>query len=421
MTATFPTPVLTAPLPLSGPAPSAVVAPRFHRADAAPGAVFQTVVAEGPIAREHLAKATGLSSATVNRQTAALLQAGLLRERADLSAPGAVGRPRIPVEVNHEAHAVVGVHIGAALTTIVVADLRGRILDGQRLRTPAGDQAEALRAVARSAAEFVGRGAAGRWRRRTPLWAGVALGGRVDARTGTADHPRLGWQQAPVGEVLGSALGVPVSVSAHVEAMAAAELLIAPRTGPQAGSSLYFYARETAGVALTIDGKVHTPSGGPGSLAHLPTGSGAECYCGRRGCLEATVSDQATLQAAVGAGMFADGGEASLARLHRAAQEGQRGAVRVLRERARVLGRTVAVLRDLFNPDQVVLGGQAFTDYPPAMREFGAAFDETTTLAGRNVFITGFGGHVQEYAATAAALSVLHADPLNAMRRSGAA
>lgn len=421
MTATLPSSFfLTSTAARHTPQPQ-VVAPRFTLAESAAGAVFHTVIADGPVPRERIAHTTGLSIATVNRQATALLGVGLLRERADLSTPGAIGRPRIPLEVNHEAFLVAGIHIGAVVTTIVASDIRGRILDGLHIRTPEGDQELALAAIGRSAAEFLGRstiGNHGRWQRRTLLWAGVALGGRVDAHTGRADHPRLGWLKAPVGDTIGRALAVPVSVSPHVEAMAAAELLIAPRAGATpAGSSLYFYARETAGVALTIEGRVHTPNGGPGSLSHLPTGSSAACACGRVGCLEATVSDQATLAAATAAGVFTAGAEPTMAALHRSAQAGDKRAEAVLNERARVLGRTVALLRDLFNPDKVILGGQAFTDYPPAMRHFAAAFNEATTLPGKNVLITGFGSKVQEFAATAVALSVLHADPLPALRR----
>ncbi|MBP0656667.1 hypothetical protein J8J20_22595, partial [Mycobacterium tuberculosis] len=77
-----------------------------------------------------------LSIATVNRQVSALLAAGLLRERHDLTTPGAVGRPRVPFEVDHDSYLTLGIHIGAAATKIVAADLRGRIIGGLAIATP---------------------------------------------------------------------------------------------------------------------------------------------------------------------------------------------------------------------------------------------------------------------------------------------
>ncbi|MCZ4079234.1 ROK family protein [Rhodococcus sp. H36-A4] len=395
-----------------------VVVPDLRIADNPAASVFRVASTEGPISRDSAARATGLSIATVNRHVSALLGIGLLRERADLTASGAVGRPRIPFEVNHEPYATIGIHIGAVVTKVVICDLRGRILGAVEISTPAGSASAALASIARSAGAF-----AARWHRRTPLWVGVAVGGRVDTATGSVDHPRLGWEGARIGTIIGGGLGLPVSVSGHVEAMAASELLLAPvRTDEvTTGTSLYFYARETAGIALTIDGRVHTPATGPGSIAHVPTGSNAQCFCGSRGCLEATVSDRAVVAAAVERGVLtAEDPRRSVAALHQLAQSGSLGAQEVLTERAQALGKTVGLLRDLFNPDRVMLGGQAFTEYPAGTAHVAAAFSRSSTLPRRDIRITGFGSKVQEFAAAVVSLSSVYSDPLASMRRAAA-
>lgn len=385
-------------------------------ADSPAASVLRVASVDGPISRDIAARATGLSIATVNRQVASLIAAGLLRERADLTAAGAIGRPRVPFEVNHEPFLTVGIHIGAAVTGIIASDLRGRVLGAVEIPTPAGSAATALESITRSARAF-----AGRWHRRTPLWVGVALGGRVDATTGTVDHPRLGWENAQVGSVIGGGLGLPISVSGHVEAMAASELLLAPGgLDAASGTSLYFYARETAGIALTIDGRVHTPTTGPGSIVHLPTGSSALCSCGNRGCLEASISDRAMVASAVERGVLSVRDRAGIATLYQAANDGSAGAREILVERAETLGRTVGLLRDLFNPDRVVLGGQAFTEFPAGIPYVGDAFARTSTLPRKDIRITGFGNRVQEYAATVVSLSAIFSDPLASMRKAAA-
>ncbi|MGV8873587.1 MAG: ROK family protein [Rhodococcus sp. (in: high G+C Gram-positive bacteria)] len=396
-----------------------IVAPDLRIADSPAASVLRVACVEGPVSRDSAARTTGLSIATVNRQVSALLGVGLLRERADLTAPGAIGRPRVPFEVDHEAFSTIGIHIGAVVTGIAVSDLRGRILGAVEIPTPAGSSETALASITRSAGAF-----AARWHRRTALWVGVAIGGRVDSASGTVDHPRLGWENGRVAGIIGSGLGLPISVSGHVEAMAGAELLLAPRpsnsAAVQSGTSLYFYARETAGMALTIDGRVHTPASGPGSIAHLPTGSSALCGCGHRGCLEASVSDRAVVAAAVDRKIVPPHTRPSIAAVYSAAQGGSEAALELLVERARILGRTVALLRDMFNPDRVVLGGQAFTSYPAAIRHVGEAFTEHSTLARRDIRVTGFGDRVQEHAATVVSLSSLYSDPLASMRRAAA-
>ncbi|MFN3003216.1 ROK family protein [Mycolicibacterium wolinskyi] len=391
-----------------------IVAPSLKVPDAAPAAVFSAVRMRGPIARDAVAQHTQLSIATVNRQVTALLEAGILRERADLAVSGAIGRPRVPVEVNHEPFLTLGIHIGARTTSIVATDLFGRTLDVVETPTPSGPQAAALATLASSARRYLSR-----WHRRRPLWVGVAAGGVVDSATGYLDHPRLGWSDAPVGPVLAEALGLPVSLASHVDAMAGAELLLSGRRpdagGAQARTSLYVYARETVGYALSIDGRVHTPASGPGTIAGLPAQSE---LLGGTGQLESTVSDEAVLTAARKLRIIpAEGPASTLPAVLRAARQGNEKARELLADRARVLGEAVALLRDLLNPDDLVVGGQAFTEYPESMPLVEAAFAQRTVLGPRDLRVAAFGNRVQEAGAGIVSLGGLYADPIGAMRR----
>ena len=395
-----------------------IVAPSLRVADAAAAAVFGAARVRGPIARDVIAKVTGLSIATVNRQVTALLDAGVLRERADLAVSGAIGRPRVPVEINHEPFLTLALHIGARTTSIAATDLFGRTLDVVETPTPHGSQGAALNALAASARRYLSR-----WHRRRPLWVGVTAGGVVDSVTGLIDHPRLGWSGAPVGPVLAEALGLPVSLASHVEAMAGAELLLGARrpagrnadAARDAGTSLYLYARETVGYALSIGGRVHSPASGPGTIAALPVQSEK---LGGSGRLETTVSDEAVVAAARRLRIVpAEGPSSTIGGVFRAARQGNAQAADLLAERARVLGEAVALLRDMLNPDDLVVGGQAFTEYPEGMALVEAAFAERSVLGARDIRLTSFGNRIQEAGAGVVSLGGLYADPIGAMRR----
>ena len=384
-----------------------IVAPVLGLPDAAGASVFGAARMRGPIARDTIAQVTSLSIATVNRQVTALVDAGLLRERPDLAAAGAIGRPRVPVEVNHDPYLTVGLHIGARTTSIVATDLFGRTLDVVETPTPQTGQDAALASLATSARRYLGR-----WHRRRPLSVGVAIGGIVDGATGTVDHPRLGWTKAPVGPVLAETLGLPASVAAHVDAMAGAELLLGMRRfSPQASTSLYVYARETVGYALVIGGRVHSPATGPGSIAALPVRSE---LLGGSERLESTVSDEAVLSAACRLGISA---QPTMPVVLRAARAGNERARELLAERARVLGEAVALLRDMLNPDDLVVGGQAFTEYPEGMSLVESAYRQRSVLPARDIRVTSFGNRVQEAGAGVVSLGGIYADPIGAMRR----
>ncbi|MGB3661342.1 MAG: hypothetical protein WBA04_00320, partial [Mycolicibacter algericus] len=104
--------------------------------------------------------------------------------------------------------------------------------------------------------------------------------------------------------------------------------------------------------------------------------------------------------------------------LVREARAGDERATALLTERARALGEAVALLRDVLNPDDLVVGGQGFTEYPEGIAEVERAVAERSVLSGRTIRVTAFGNRVQEAGAGTVSLGGLYADPVGAMRRS---
>src|SRR6202790_2808945 len=123
--------------------------------------------------------------------------------------------------------------------------------------------------------------------------------------------------------------------------MAGAELLLGVRRAPtHSSTSLYVYARETVGYALSIGGRVHSPASGPGTIAALPAHSE---LLGGSGQLESTVSDEAVLIAARKARIIpAECPASTVTAVLRSARQGNQRARALLAERARVLRGGVA-------------------------------------------------------------------------------
>ena len=172
------------------------------------------------------------------------------------------------------------------------------------------------------------------------------------------------------------------------------------------------------GYALSIGGRVHSPASGPGTIAALQAHSE---LLGGTGQLESTVSDEEVLIAARNSRIIpAEGPASTMAAVFRAARQDNEQARAFLAERARVLGEAVALLRDMLNPDDLVLGGQAFTEYPEGMKLVEAAFAERSVLPPRDIRLTTFGNRVQEAGAGVVSLGGLYVDPIGAMRRAQA-
>ncbi|MFW0783050.1 ROK family transcriptional regulator [Gordonia sp. CPCC 206044] len=358
----------------------------------------------GPVFRDDAAEYTGLSISTVNRQVGALLKAGLIRERADLAPAGAIGRPRLPFELNVTDFLTLGIHVGYKVTSITTHDLLHRVVGAIQIPTPVAETPEqTLAAIGVSARRFVER-----WAGRRVLWAGVAVGGRV-LPGGFVDHPRLGWSGAPVGRVIAETVGLPVSVASHVEAMASAELVVNP--DQKKSSFLYFYAREMVGIAFSVDGMVHTPTAGPPVIGHFPTGPTTLLDPEKSGRLEAAASDTGVVDAALALGLNVTDVEG----VHELARSGDATARALLEERAEVLGRTIGLIADIFNPDHIVLGGQAFTDFPATLPTVAKAVKTTSVVPNRDVRVSHSGTTVQQQAAGAVSLDAIYSDPIEAL------
>ena len=156
-----------------------------------------------------------------------------------------------------------------------------------------------------------------------------------------------------------------------------------------------------------------------GRLSHFPAGDHARCHCGHVGCLEALASDYAVAHAAVAAGAV---DVPRVASVLDAAAAGNDAAHVVLSDRAELLGRVTAVVRDMVNADRIVLCGQGFTAYPPALDIVRNSFGHhTRTATPIDISFTRVSGEIQAVAAGTVALRRVYDDPVGAVDSIGPA
>jgi predicted NBD/HSP70 family sugar kinase len=378
-------------------------------------AVLRAVLDHGPVARSTVARLAGLSPAAVTRLTADLIAAGLLRESAPVGTGGrggsgggrkAAGRPHVPVEIDTDGRVAAGLHIALRHATLALVDLRGRVLASEKVPHLGTDPRHLLPHLARRVPEFLAGHADGR----PVAGLGVAVGGWVDPEGGVVvEHGLLGWRDVAVRRVLEEATGLPVRVDNHARSLARAEQLFGdPRAR---GSVLHLFADDVVDAAT--GGQVHYgPQSAAGAVAHLPlAGSSEECACGRRGCLQATVSSRALgLRAAAEQITREPAFESLLA----AAQAGDPRAVGLFAERARLLGTAAALLLDVLNPDLLVVTEQGIRHVPGCLEilQSAAAGRSPHGDPGRAVVASSFGDDAVPVAAGTVLLDAVYSDPL---------
>jgi predicted NBD/HSP70 family sugar kinase/biotin operon repressor len=309
----------------------------------------------GAASRAELARRTGLSRTTVASIVGDLQGEGMLVERENGSgASPRGGRPPRLLFFSRSAGAVLGIDFGKRHLRVAAADLSHVIVaEAERpMRTdePADTGLETATALADEVLEEGGIS------RADVIGVGLGLPGPIDMRSGRVGSSSIlpGWVGVRAADELGSRLGLPVQVDNDANLGALAELHWGAAAGRR--NAAYLKVATGIGAGLIVDGRLfHGAAGMAGEIGHtIIQEQGPVCRCGKRGCLETLAGSAALVELLRGT----HGPDLTTQQLLEAAAAGDSGARRVLADAGRYIGRAVATLCDLLNPELIVVGGE---------------------------------------------------------------
>lgn len=328
-------------------------------------AILAHLGAQGPASRADLARALGVSPALMTQLVKDLLADGLVVELDHSPSQG--GRPARMLGLAASAGGAIGVKVVADHVAFVEVGL-----DGQVLRTASEPFDASVSTFLSDLTALLRRFVEGSASTRL-LGVGVGVPGTVDRQgSGTVDSTQLGWTQVPVGETLRRELGLPVLVENNVNALAMAERLYG--TGRRHQNFLVVTIGTGVGAGIVVDGVVlRGASGGAGEIGHTPVvADGPLCSCGNAGCLEAVIGEAALVRTARERGIIGDG--AGMAALRAAADGGDAAAAALFSEAGHLLGRILAGIVQLVDPELVILLGEGTVAWPHWAFGFEPAF-----------------------------------------------
>lgn len=222
--------------------------PTFSRPHTPAAVCMHIIRLRQPVSRGILKELSGKSQPTVTRAVNALIEHGLVQERADLAVAKRPGRPTVPVQLGNSPWAQVGIALGTNSTYIGAYNTRGQVLREKFVEvapiqmTPL-DFINVLEPHVRSLVEGTGLPLAN---------LGISSSGTVDAE-GIITAPNLGWSQVDIAQLLRAKFEVPISVASVISAIAGAEQQL--QSPEHEHTVLLFYVDDTVGAAvLTPDG-----------------------------------------------------------------------------------------------------------------------------------------------------------------------
>jgi predicted NBD/HSP70 family sugar kinase len=315
------------------------------------------------ITRSEIAALTALSVMTVNKVCRRLLDAGLVDEQGMRT--GGPGKPAAVVRLNPGGGFAVGVHIDPAVVTYVLVDLSGAVRDHSRTGTPTvGDASAVIAEMADAIDALIANSAVDRSR---VLGIGIASPGPVQAEDGVLLNPPMlpNWRRVALRRSLAEATGLPVLLEKDTTATVVAELWFAS-PGTRRDFAFMYYGTGL-GTGLALSGEVvRGVSSNAGDPGHLTVGTeGPVCTCGRLGCVGYVTVPRVLVERAVAEGVLDDVGnlddmvdvDSALRALAKLAEDGHAGASAILGDAARALARSIVVIVNLLDIDEVVFGG----------------------------------------------------------------
>lgn len=256
-----------------------------------------------------------------------------------------------------------GIDVGGTKIAGGVVDEDGRVLEEQRVVSPATDAEAIEEAIAGLVADLRSR--------HDIATVGVGAAGYVDkARAVVLFAPNVAWRNEDLKGELEKRVELPVVIENDANAAAWGEFRYG--AAHDAEDLLLVTVGTGVGGGLVLDGEVYRGANGVGAeIGHMRVvPNGILCGCGKHGCFEQYASGSALVREArslalsgaqIAQGMLQRAG-GDLNRITgplitEAAQAGDAGAIQQLAELGRWLGEGIASLTEVLDPEVVVIGG----------------------------------------------------------------
>lgn len=336
--------------PHRDPAPVGAVGAVVRRRDAR-SRLVEELASRGSASRAELARATGLAPSTVTSLVADLVAEGLVEGSAGRG-HGRVGRPGQRIQLLRRAGVVVGVDLGRRHLKVAVADLSHTLLS--RTEVAKGVDQDADEDLALIKQQFEVTLAEAEVSPSEVLALGMGLPGPVHSSGELGDSTILpGWVGVRAAEALRDTLGMAAIVDNDANLGALSEWKWGVGSGVQ--DLVYLKVATGIGAGLVIGGNLYRGAGGTaGEIGHTVLDPGGPvCRCGNRGCLEMYAGSAAILAAL----QPIHPEVTDLAGVVRRAVQGDAGCRRVVADAGRAIGTALATVCNIFNPEQVIVGG----------------------------------------------------------------
>ena len=318
---------------------------------------------DGDYSIADLSKELGTSIPTITKLVGELIDEGFLEDMGKQGTNG--GRRPSIYGLNPYAGYFVGIDVRRIDISIAVTNFKGQTIDLQEdMPFVLENSVASLKALCKCILDHLKKIDIDKDKVRAY---GVNLSGRVNNETGYCFTYFIG-EDRPIASLLEDELQTPVFVENDSRAMTYGEYICGVANNEK--NMLFLNVAWGLGMGMIIDGKLsYGKSGFSGEIGHFPLLDNDQiCQCGKTGCLETGASGSALHRIIMEklregrssslSDKFNANEEITLEDIMAAVEEEDVLAIETVEEIGSTLGRAIAGLINLFNPELVVIGGR---------------------------------------------------------------
>lgn len=309
-----------------------------------------------------LGKEMDLSIPTVTKLVSELIEDGFVVDFGKQETNG--GRRPNVYGVNPNAGYFVGVDIKHSSINIALINFKGDLIDTKKdIPFKNENTQESLNMLCNIINKFVDNLIIPKSK---ILSVGINISGRVNTETGQS-YSQFYFNEKPLSEVFHEQLDLHATIDNDSRAMSYGEFMSGVVNGEK--NVLFINVSWGLGLGIIIDGKLYYgKSGFSGEFGHISAfDNEIICHCGKKGCLETQASGSyihRKLLEKISEGnssilekQITKGETITQEDIIEAALKGDMLAIELIEEVGNTLGRNIASLINLFNPELVVIGG----------------------------------------------------------------
>ncbi len=322
------------------------------------GVVYRLIDQFGPISRIELSRLAQLAPASITKIVREMLEAHLVQE-TEFQELGSRGRPAVGLILDTAAWHYLSVRIGKGEITLALRDLSSALVTEDLRPLPAEDSEPLLTRITREIDEFFTR----HQRKLERLTAiAITLPGIIDTQSGIVHRmPFYDVADMPLRAELEQRTGLPIFIQPDISAWTMAESLFGAARG--ASDVIQLVIDHNVGAGVITGGRLlHNGSRTRVEIGHTQVDPyGKQCYCGNHGCLETVASISSVLalaeqRMASSLSSSLHNQPLSVESLCDAALAGDPLARDIIIGVGHSVGRMLAVMVNLFNPQKILIG-----------------------------------------------------------------